>query len=123
MEQSDLFAAIVEHSDAAIISTNLDGQVLSWNCAAEQIFSWTAEEMIGQPLRRIIPADRQAEEDHNLDQIKLGESVTRLETVRLRKDEPNADPLATPPAGWANAMKGGLFTVPRLGELDRGDDE
>ena len=44
-------------------------------------------------------------------------------TVRLRKDEPNADPLATPPAGWANAMKGGLFTVPRLGELDRGDDE
>ena len=86
MEQSDLFAAIVEHSDAAIISKNLDGQVLSWNCAAEQIFGWTAEEMIGKPLRRIIPADRQAEEDHILDQIKRGESVTRMETVRLRKD-------------------------------------
>jgi aspartyl-tRNA(Asn)/glutamyl-tRNA(Gln) amidotransferase subunit C len=43
--------------------------------------------------------------------------------ARLRKDEPNADPLARPPRDWAPAMKGGLFTVPRLGELDRGDDE
>ena len=43
--------------------------------------------------------------------------------VRLRKDELSADPLAGPPAAWAPAMKGGLFTVPRLGELDRGDDE
>jgi len=43
--------------------------------------------------------------------------------VRLRRDEPNADPLSAPPAMWAPAMKGGLFTVPRLGELDRGDDE
>jgi aspartyl-tRNA(Asn)/glutamyl-tRNA(Gln) amidotransferase subunit C len=43
--------------------------------------------------------------------------------VRLRKDELSADPLSRPPAEWAPAMKGGLFTVPRLGELDRGDDE
>ena len=86
MEQADLFAAIVEHSDAAIISKNIDGQVLSWNHAAEVIFGWTAEEMIGQPLRRIIPADRQDEEDHILDLIKRGESATRIETVRLRKD-------------------------------------
>ena len=41
----------------------------------------------------------------------------------LRRDEPSADPLARPPAEWAAAMKGGLFVVPRLGELDRGDDE
>ena len=86
MEQADLFAAIVEHSDAAIISKNIDGQVLSWNRAAELIFGWTAEEMIGQPLRRIIPADRQDEEEHMLDLIKRGESVARIETVRLRKD-------------------------------------
>lgn len=43
--------------------------------------------------------------------------------VRLRKDEPNADPLSRPPADWAPEWKGGLFTVPRLGELDRGEDE
>jgi aspartyl-tRNA(Asn)/glutamyl-tRNA(Gln) amidotransferase subunit C len=41
----------------------------------------------------------------------------------LRRDEPSADLLLTPPAEWAPAMKGGLFTVPRLGELDRGEDE
>jgi len=44
-------------------------------------------------------------------------------TVRLRKDEPNPDPLRQPPSAWAAEMKAGLFTVPRLGELDRGDDE
>lgn len=43
--------------------------------------------------------------------------------ARLRRDEPSADPLLRPPADWATAMKGGLFTVPRLGELDRGEDE
>ena len=86
MEQADLFAAIVEHSDAAIISKNIHDQVLSWNRAAELIFGWTAEEMIGQPSRRIIPADRQAEDDHILELIKRGESVARIETVRLRKD-------------------------------------
>ena len=44
-------------------------------------------------------------------------------TVRLRRDEPSADPLDRPPAEWAPFLKGGLFTVPRLGELDRGEDE
>ena len=44
-------------------------------------------------------------------------------SVRLRRDEPSADPLSPPPAHWALAMKSGLFTVPRLGELDRGEDE
>jgi len=51
-----------------------------------------------------------------------GDAGQDARVARLRKDEPNADPLATPPAHWAPAMKGGLFTVPRLGELDRGDD-
>ena len=86
MEPADLFAAIVENSDAAIIAKDLDGTVLSWNPAAELIFGWTPEEMIGQPLRRIIPADRQEEEDHILDLIKRGESVARFETVRTGKD-------------------------------------
>ena len=51
MESADLYAAIVENSDAAIIANDLDGTVLSWNPAAELILGWTSEEMIGQPLR------------------------------------------------------------------------
>lgn len=48
---------------------------------------------------------------------------TDARALRLRRDEPSADPLDPPPPAWAAAMKGGLFTVPRLGELDRGEDE
>ena len=86
MHTADLFAAIVEDSDAAIIAKDLEGRVLAWNRAAQKTFGWTAAEMIGQPIRRIIPADRQAEEDEILATIRRGESVDRLETVRLHKD-------------------------------------
>ena len=86
MEAADLFTAIVENSGAAIISKDIDGTVLSWNRAAEQIFGWSAEEMIGQPLRQIVPADRHDEEDRILASIKRGESLPKLETVRLCKD-------------------------------------
>ena len=86
MLTADLFAAIVECSDAAIIAKDLDGCVLTWNQAAQNAFGWTAAEMIGQPIRRIIPADRQAEEDEILATIRRGESVDQLETVRLHKD-------------------------------------
>ena len=86
MLTADLFAAIVEGSDAAIIAKDLDGCVLTWNQAAQNAFGWTAAEMIGQPIRRIIPANRQAEEDEILATIRRGESVDRLETVRLHKD-------------------------------------
>ncbi|WP_296679549.1 PAS domain S-box protein [Novosphingobium sp.] len=86
MEQSDLFEAIVNSSDAAVVSKSLDGTVLSWNPAAETMFGWTAAEMVGQSVRRIIPGDRQAEEDFILERIAKGESSTRMETVRLHKD-------------------------------------
>ena len=86
MQPDEHFAAIIASTDAAVISKDLEGRVLSWNPAAELIFGWTAQEMIGQPLRRIIPADRQAEADLILATISRGESVPRLETVRLCKD-------------------------------------
>lgn len=86
MDPAQLFEAIVNSSDAAIISKDLESRVLSWNPAAEAIFGWTAEEMVGQSIRRIIPEDRQEEEDLILERIKQGESATRMETVRLRKD-------------------------------------
>lgn len=86
MDTADLFEAIVNSSDAAVIAKDLDSRVLSWNPAAEAIFGWSADEMVGQSIRRIIPEDRQQEEDLILDRIKRGESATRMETVRLRKD-------------------------------------
>ena len=81
-----MLAAIVASSFDAIIGKNLAGTVLSWNRAAEEIFGYAADEMIGQSVRRLIPSDRQAEEDRILAAIRAGERVPTFETVRLRKD-------------------------------------
>jgi PAS domain S-box-containing protein len=79
-------ASIVESSDDAIISKDLDGIVTSWNRAAERIFGWAAAEMIGRSIRTIIPADRQREEDDVLLRIRRGEKIDHFETVRQRRD-------------------------------------
>ena len=79
-------AAIVESSDDAIASKDLNGIVMSWNAAAERIFGYTAAEMIGASIRTVIPADRQGEEDETLAKIRRGEKIEHYETVRRRKD-------------------------------------
>lgn len=79
-------SAIVQSSDDAIISKRLDGTIISWNPAAVRIFGWAEAEMVGQSIRKIIPADRQSEEDDILARIARGERVRSFETVRLRKD-------------------------------------
>jgi PAS domain S-box-containing protein len=78
-------AAIVASSDDAILSKTLEGIVTSWNAAAERMFGYTAQEMIGQSLRRIIPADRQHEEDVILARLAAGTRVDHFETVRVGK--------------------------------------
>jgi PAS domain S-box-containing protein len=80
------FAALVESSDDAIISKDLTGVITSWNVAAERMFGFTAAEMVGQSIRRLIPGDRQQEEDEVLSRIQRGERVEHYETVRQRKD-------------------------------------
>jgi len=80
------FSAIVENSVDAIVSKTLDGTVLSWNRAAERIFGWRADEIIGRSIRLLIPDDRQSEEDHILARIGAGEIIPKFETVRLRRD-------------------------------------
>jgi PAS domain S-box-containing protein len=79
-------ASIVESSDDAIISKDLDGVVTTWNRAAEKMFGYTAAEMVGRSIRTIIPAERQAEEDDVLASIRRGQKVDHFETVRQRKD-------------------------------------
>jgi len=79
-------AAVVESSDDAIVSKSLDGIVTSWNAAAERLFGYRAEEMIGQPILRLLPEDRQDEERMILGRLKRGECVDHFETVRRTKD-------------------------------------
>jgi PAS domain S-box-containing protein len=83
---SILLTAIVESSDDAIIGKDLDGIITSWNKGAQKIFGHTAAEMVGTSILRLIPADRQDEENQILDKIKRGESVEHFETLRQTKD-------------------------------------
>ena len=79
-------AAIVESSTDAIISKTLDGIVISWNSGAERIFGYRAEEMIGQPIARLVPPDRPDEEPTILNTIRRGERVEHYEAERVCKD-------------------------------------
>lgn len=85
-EAAHRLAAIVESSDDAIVSKDLEGTITSWNRAAERIFGYTAAEAIGQSIRIIIPADRQREGDVVLDLVRRGEQIDHFETIRRRKD-------------------------------------
>jgi len=78
-------ASIVESSDDAIVSKNLDGTITSWNRGAERIFGYTAEEAIGQPITIVIPNERQDEERAILSRIRRGERIDHFETIRQRK--------------------------------------
>ena len=84
-EQLRWLASIVESSDDAIVSKNLDGIITSWNRGAERVFGYTAEEAIGQPITIVIPQDRQDEERTILTRIRRGERIDHFETVRQRR--------------------------------------
>jgi PAS domain S-box-containing protein len=81
-----MLAAIVNSSDDAVISKNLDGVITTWNKSAERIFGYSAEEAIGHHITIIIPSDRLGEEVTILERLKRGERIDHYETVRVRKD-------------------------------------
>ncbi len=79
-------AAVVQSSRDAIISKSLEGNITSWNPSAERIFGYTAEEMVGQPIFRLIPASLHGEEREILKRIANGEVIEWFEAERIRKD-------------------------------------
>ncbi len=79
-------AAIVQHSDDAIVSKDLNSIITSWNRGAEHLFGYTAEEAIGQSILMIIPIDRQYEEPQIIERMRKGETMDHYETIRRRRD-------------------------------------
>ncbi|GHE63994.1 hypothetical protein GCM10019059_24450 [Camelimonas fluminis] len=82
----DWLAGIIEGSDDAIISKDLDGVIRSWNGGATRLFGYTPEEAVGRPVTMLIPEDRLDEEPRILAGIRAGERFEHFETVRRRKD-------------------------------------
>ena len=80
------FSAIVESSDDAIVSKDLNGVVRTWNPGAERLFGYPAEEIIGKPIATLIPPDRRDEEVRILERLRNGERIDHYETVGQRKD-------------------------------------
>ncbi len=83
---ASLLASIVESSDDAIVSKDLNGIIVSWNRGAERLFGYTAAEAVGQSIAIVIPPDRLDEEPKILERLKRGEQVEHFETIRMRKD-------------------------------------
>ena len=88
---TDYLAAIVEASDDAIISKDLDGIITSWNQGAERIFGYTAAEMLGSPILKLIPPELHDEEGLLLEKIRHGESVKHFQTEWIHKDGQRID--------------------------------
>jgi two-component system CheB/CheR fusion protein len=123
-EKNRQFAAIVESSDDAIFSNNLQGAILSWNLGAERLFGYTAAEVIGRPTTMLIPLGRHDEEAQILPRIRRGERVEHFETVRRRKDGSLIDvSLTVSPLQNASGHVIGASKIARdIGDRKRGDE-
>ena len=79
-------AAIVESSDDAIVSKNLNGIIVSWNCGAERLFGYSSADVIGKHISILMPPDRLHEEDTIIERIRRGDRMDHFDTIRRRKD-------------------------------------
>ena len=90
-ETRERLAAVVDSSDDAIISKDLNGIINAWNRGAEKIFGYPAVEIIGKPMLVLFPPELAGEETGILARIRRGESIQHYETVRIRKDDKRID--------------------------------
>jgi PAS domain S-box-containing protein len=122
-QQSRWHDAIVRSSDDAIMSTDLDGIIRSWNKGAERIFGYMAEEVVGKPTILLVPLERHQEEDLILGRVRWGERVDHYETIRRRKDGSLLDiSLTISPVRDANGKIVGASKIARdIGERKRSE--
>jgi PAS domain S-box-containing protein len=107
-------AAIVQSSADAIIGKQLDGTIISWNAAAEQIYGYRADEVTGRSITLLAPPDRADEIPQILERLKRGERIDRLETMRMRKDQTLIDvALTISPILDANGIITAASTIAR----------
>lgn len=85
-EMRERLAAVVDSSDDAVISKDLNGMINAWNRGAEKVFGYSAAEVMGKPMLMLFPPERTNEEPDILERIRRGENVEHFETVRIRKD-------------------------------------
>ena len=87
-ELNQYLAAVVQSSDDAIISKDLNGIIKTWNSGAERLFGYTSEEVIGKSITILIPPDRQGEEPIILDRIRRGQRVEHYDSASMRDQVP-----------------------------------
>lgn len=85
-DDTDLLVALVRSSNDAIYSKDAEARITSWNPAAETLYGYTADEVIGEPISILVPTDRRGEEIDILNKILAGDRIEHYETVRVRKD-------------------------------------
>ncbi|HEY3108807.1 MAG TPA: PAS domain S-box protein [Chloroflexota bacterium] len=118
----DRLAAIVSASEDAIIGKTLEGLVTSWNAAAERLYGYSAAEMVGHSVERIVPEDRRDELASVLERLRRGEQVSHLRTVRLRRDGGRIDVVLTamPIRSALGEVVGAAAITHEVGRLDEG---
>lgn len=116
-----MLSAIVQSSDDAILAKDLDARVTVWNPACERLYGWTAEEMIGQPVAKIVPPDLAGEDMDILQTVMRGERVDHRETRRICKDGTIVDisVSASPIYDSSGAVVGASVTARSIGEEKR----
>jgi two-component system sensor kinase FixL len=85
-QASRLLVSVVESSNDAIVTNTFDGTITSWNPAAERMFGYSTDEVLGKSISMMIPSDRLQEEELFVDHIKRGERMEHFESIRLHKD-------------------------------------